>query len=132
MKNNARLTPFLGAAVLLLLLHVPAWAGPEVDHSGVWESYSNMSRVEVHLTQEGEEINGVAYVYGCFGGSSTYHFSGTYRNGVIFATHHKGHRFVGEFDSPTEAHGMLTTAVRKMTINLTAKKIREFNEPAEE
>ena len=63
----------------------------------------------------------MAYIYGFFGGRSTYHFRGTVQNGRIKASHYRGHTFNGKMLTETKASGVVT-ARNGLKFRLTARK----------
>ncbi len=84
-----------------------------------------LSRVDAYVTQhKGGKIDGVAYVSAPLGGKTTYHFKGTYTDGVVVASHHSGHLFIGKVVSKDEVAGKLTTASKKYTFSLDATRVK--------
>lgn len=109
----------------LLLAAAPA-ALAMYDCTGTWDAEHMFSEIEIHVTQTGDRIEGVAYVYGIFGGVDTYHFQGrVFPDGRIEASHHSGHTFEGRMISENQGEGVLTTAVHKYHIHLEATRRAE-------
>ncbi len=94
---------------------------PVSNCSGHWVGSCMFSRVEAYVAQhKGGKIEGVVYVSAPLGGKTTYHFKGTFTDGMVVATHHSGHLFVGKMVADNEISGKLTTASKKHTFTLDA------------
>ena len=122
MKTKGRLL-----AVLALCLGLALTAGPAsamYDCTGIWEAEHIFSDIEIHVSQDGDRIEGVVYVHGMFGGVDTYHYTGhVYEDGRIEASHHSGHTFEGHILADGQGEGTLTTAKRHYHIHLDATRV---------
>ncbi len=95
-----------------------------INCSGHWVGSCMLSQIDAYVAQhKGGKIEGVAYVTAPLGGKTTYHFKGTFTDGMVVATHHSGHLFIGKMIGEDEIAGKLTTASKKHTFTLDA--IRE-------
>lgn len=91
--------------------------------SGHWVGSCMFSRVDAYVAQHsGGKIEGVVYVSAPLGGKTTYHFKGTFTDGVLVASHHSGHMFIGKMVSEDEVAGKITTASKKHTFSLDATR----------
>ena len=97
--------------------------GEFADCSGIWKGRCMFSKVEAHVRQEGNKIQGVALVHTITGEVNPYHFKGEIRDGKIHAAHHSGHRFSGELVSQNEVVGILTTAKKGYELKLQASRV---------
>jgi hypothetical protein len=80
--------------VTLTLICSTAWAtGSNI--AGNWESRVMGSLIQAQIDQNGNQLSGVAYVYGPLGQKDTYHFTGKIDGATVFASHHSGHQFSG-------------------------------------
>lgn len=97
-------------AVFLVLIVVacPFWASG-FNLTGKWVSSAMGAKLKAHITQKGDKINGVAFIYPLFGKKMTYHFSGTINGVDVFAAHHQGHSFRGKLTPRGTLEGVVYT-----------------------
>lgn len=57
------------------------------------------------------------------GKTDTYHFYGSFENGIVRASHGSGHRFAGSLASADEVQGTITLKSGR-SINMTGKRER--------
>jgi len=105
----------------MILAATPRVAGAEENLSGEWEYTFLGYRLEAHVEHRGESIQGVAYLHSPMGTKDTYHFTGTFHQGEVVASHHSGHTFRGQLISADEVMGVLVTA-RGERWTLTARR----------
>ena len=112
----------LFALCLMAFLCNPTWGNSQDEvYEEIWDSSYFMSTIEIHITQNEDELIGVCYVYNPFYGTDTYHFTGNVdEEGVIHASHHSGHTFVGHFLAEDEAEGKITLAKKGHVLSLHA------------
>jgi hypothetical protein len=98
------------AAVIILIVStcVPA-AGAGVNIAGNWESRFMGSLIQAKVDQNGNNVSGVAYVYGPLGHKDTYHFTGKVDGARVVASHHDGHLFSGKVTPAGHLVGVVKT-----------------------
>jgi len=93
--------------LIIFIIHVPAF-GAQTDISGNYEASVMGSVIKARIEQDGEAIQGVAYVY-AGGKRNTYHFEGTINGNKIYAGHANGHIFSGNVTPTGNLVGTLKT-----------------------
>ncbi len=96
----------------------PAAATPPVKPSestdnitGYWETTYMRNRIKLDISQhEGKIIRGVFRITNPLGKEDTYHFTGTFENGQIRASHYSGQSFSGRLDANGRVTGVLRTS----------------------
>jgi hypothetical protein len=111
---------FITAAFLILVFCFPA--GSQQSLSGRWETWIMGHKLQANISQEGDVIGGVAYVFGPDGKKVTYHFNGHVQNGKLEAVHSDGHSFSGKLINSREIAGTITAASgRHLNLTLTRR-----------
>ncbi len=100
-----------------------------IDFSGVWKGKCLLSSLEVHVYQEGDHLRGVAFVHSG-GETNPYHFEGELKDGVIKASHAKGHVFTSTMLSRDMVEGKVKTGESGYILPLKAKRVSDI--PVEE
>jgi hypothetical protein len=100
---------YLAAVALLLVSMFSSAAGAGLNIAGNWESRFMGSLIQAKVDQNGDNVRGVAYVYGPFGQKDTYHFTGKVDGARVVASHHDGHLFSGNLTPAGHLVGMLKT-----------------------
>jgi hypothetical protein len=67
----------------------------EQDLSGAWEGSKLGYQLVAQVSQDGESLEGVAYLITPSGERNPYHFRGTARDGWVALFHHEGNAFLG-------------------------------------
>jgi hypothetical protein len=102
------------------LLCATALAEPNL--SGMWHASAMGATVDANLQQQGNSVNGVAYVRAPGGKKGTYHFKGNVSGASITAAHHSGHRFSGTIRDYDRISGVITTrGGQSMPVQLTRR-----------
>jgi hypothetical protein len=105
-------------------------AAAEINFTGIWEGPCLLSTVVAHVHHEGNRLHGVAFVHAPDGEINPYHFEGELRDGVITASHFRGHTFTSSMLSADAVKGTIKTAKKGYVIPLRAK--RTSDTPTEE
>ena len=112
-----------GAVAVEKPLDNGASSGSALNYTGIWEGRCMLSKVEAHMVHEGDTVRGVAYVHGPDGAVNPYHFNGEIRDGVVTASHFRGHLFTGEFTGPDTVSGTVKTAKKGYVLQLSAQRV---------
>ncbi|MGB6068489.1 MAG: tetratricopeptide repeat protein [Desulfomonilaceae bacterium] len=84
---------------------------PLENITGYWETTYMGNRIKLDISQhEGKIIRGVFRITNPLGKEDTYHFTGTFENGQIQASHYSGQSFRGRLDSNGRVTGVLRTS----------------------
>jgi len=88
--------------------------------SGNWEGTYLGARLRMQYQLSGSVVNGVLRVQSPVGKEEVYHFTGSFENGDVRASHHDGHVFRGKLTGDRHLIGTLTTADgRTIPVNLS-------------
>jgi hypothetical protein len=108
------------AAFLILVFCFPADSQQNV--AGTWETWIMGHKLQANISQEGDVIGGVAYIFGPDGKKVTYHFNGHVQNGKLEAVHSDGHSFSGKLINSGEIAGTIKAASgRQLNLTLTRR-----------
>ena len=101
---------------IVIMSCLPAYSAQR-NVSGDYEASVMGSVIQARIDQDGDAIQGVAYVYSG-GKKNTYHFKGTVNGNKIQASHYSGHAFSGNVTSGGDLVGVLRTrGGHKISIN---------------
>ncbi|MFH1139005.1 MAG: hypothetical protein V1816_23240 [Pseudomonadota bacterium] len=99
--------------LVLPLIFLPAAspAGSEdLNITGWWSARVLADLIEFEVEQNGERLDGVAYLISPMGSKNIYHWAGLLRGRDIIGLHHSGHQFKGQLNDQDRIIGVLTTS----------------------
>lgn len=92
-----------------LMLAVPVF-GSDGNMSGKWETRVMGYKVQGTIQRQGNDINGVLYVYPPFSRQKwTFHYTGRIDGDKVYASHTDGHVFRGKIGPDKRVEGIITT-----------------------
>jgi hypothetical protein len=68
------------------------------------------AEIKTDVQRRGNRLKGVVYVRLPFSKWRTYHFTGKINGRTVRASHHSGHRFMGNITRDNNVEGILTTS----------------------
>lgn len=103
------MTRYSAAIAMMLVLVCLSAAGAGVNIAGNWESRFMGALIQAKIDQNGNDVSGVANVYGPLGQKDTYHFTGKVDGSTVVASHRDGHFFSGNITRAGHLVGVLKT-----------------------
>ncbi len=100
----------LGIFFLLTIfsaMTVDVYAAP--NFSGQYQAWVMGTTVTANVNHNGNKVNGVAWYHDFWGKKHTFHFYGSYNNGLVQARHNSGHYFNGRATGDGRVVGVITT-----------------------
>jgi hypothetical protein len=104
------------AVSFILVCVFASQAIAQVDISGTWQARYMFTDITVHMDNINEAVSGFVIVYEPQN-NVVYHFTGTFKENTIQASHNDGHAFTGHLTSDAKIIGALTTN-KGLTIQL--------------